>query len=219
MTKEEVLAYLSQAIEAMDDRDIDELFPSNAEPDLYTIVEELVGLRGEVKKLSQSALRNNQDVQTLINKQSELAKISEEQFLLSRQPTPEEKMKNLEEEYRDLLLLIIDYDDIMQRTWRYYEELPELGYLNMNAYKTAVGAWGAGYAMAHSKWNTVLKSTGMVPTGKVGEIFNPEYQEAVATSVHTSMPDNAIVSIEVLGFMSKQKVVRRAKVIVNKLNK
>ena len=57
MNKEDFLKYITQAIEAMDGSDIEALFPDNRQPDLHTFAEELIGLRGEVKKVVQARVR------------------------------------------------------------------------------------------------------------------------------------------------------------------
>jgi hypothetical protein len=68
MNKEDFIKYINQAVEALDDHDINALFPENNQPDLNTVVQELIGLRGEVRKLAQSSLRMNNDVQTVSKK-------------------------------------------------------------------------------------------------------------------------------------------------------
>ena len=57
MTKDELKRYLNEAVEALTTDDLEMLFPQNNQPDLYTLAQELIGLRGEIKKLAQSSLK------------------------------------------------------------------------------------------------------------------------------------------------------------------
>jgi hypothetical protein len=72
MNKSEFLQYIQQAVDSLEQADIDSLMPTTAQPDLYTIVQELVGLRGEVRRLSQAALKTNNDVQTMLLQQKNM---------------------------------------------------------------------------------------------------------------------------------------------------
>ena len=131
MNKEEFLIYITEAIEAMDGTDIEVLFPDNGRPDLNTIVEELIGLRGEVKKVAQSTLRTNSDVQSMIEQQKALAFDTKENLQSLHQDliahTSEEP-----DEYKELLLQIIEQDDMIQRTNEHFKALPEPTFFTLN---------------------------------------------------------------------------------------
>ena len=216
MNKEEFLIYITEAIEAMDGTDIEVLFPDNGRPDLNTLVEELIGLRGEVKKVAQSTLRTNSDVQSMIEQQKALAFDTKENLQSLHQDliahTSEEP-----DEYKELLLQIIEQDDMIQRTNEHFKALPEPTFFTLNNYRQQLASWQKGYEIGFKKWSKMVQSTGLYATGKVGEPFNPLYHEAIATKSDSTKSNNSILEIEVLGFIVKQKVIRRAKVVVNKL--
>ena len=216
MNKEDFLKYITQAIEAMDGSDIEALFPDNRQPDLNTFAEELIGLRGEVKKVVQSTLRTNNDVQSMIEQQKNIA-LDTKETIESFQNDFMAHTSEEPDEYRELLLQIMEQDDMMQRTNEHFKTLSEPTFFNLSTYRQQMASWKKGYEMGTQKWSNLVKSTGLYATGKVGEAFNPFYHEAIATKSDTTKAENIILEIEVLGFIRKQKVIRRAKVVVNKL--
>lgn len=218
MNKEDFIKYINQAVEALDETDISTLFPDNAQPDLNTIVQELIGLRGEVRKLAQSSLRMNNDVQTVIAQQKDILLETKEHLTVAQQPVIERVSNDDSDEYKELLQQIIEQDDIMTRAAEHFKTLPEVGLFNLNAYRQKIASWQKGYEISHQKWQKLVKSSGVYATGKVGETFNPSYHEAIAIKSETDKKNNTILETETLGYIRGQKIVRRAKVVVNKID-
>jgi molecular chaperone GrpE (heat shock protein) len=218
MNKEDFLKYINQAVEALDEHDLNALFPENSQPDLNTVVQELIGLRGEVRKLAQSSLRMNNDVQTVIEQQKKILLETKEHLSVVQQPVIERSNTEDSDEYRELLKQIIEQDDIMGRTAEHFKTLPEVGFFNLNAYRQQVASWQKGYEISHQKWQKLMKSSGVYATGKVGEAFNPLYHEAIAIKTETGKKNNVILETETLGYIRGLKTVRRAKVVVNKVD-
>lgn len=217
MNKEDFVKYINQAVEALNEDDINALFPDNAQPDLNTIVQELIGLRGEVRKLAQSSLKMNNDVQTVIEQQKNILLETKEHLTTVQQPTIEKISSEDSDEYKELLQQIIEQDDIMTRTAEHFKTLPEVSFFTLNNYRQKVASWQKGYEISHQKWQKLVKSSGVYATGKVGETFNPLYHEAIATKSETGKNNNTILETETLGYLRGQKIVRRAKVVVNKI--
>jgi molecular chaperone GrpE (heat shock protein) len=218
MNKEELLKYITQAVEALDESNLEMLFPENAQPDLNTLIQELIGLRGEVRKLAQSALKTNNDVQTMLEQQKQAAFDIQEKLNVAGQQVITTNSTEEPDDLKELLQQLIEQDDIMQRTASHFKTLPELGYFNLNPYKQHMASWKKGYEIATEKWRKLIQTTGLYATGAVGEVFNPVYHEAVAVQSDTSKSNNTILETVVLGYIRRQKLVRRAKVVVNKLN-
>ena len=216
MNKEDFLNYITQAIESMDGSDIERLFPDSGQPDLNTLVEELIGLRGEVKKLVQSTLKTNLDMQTMLGQQKEIAIQAQETVKVVQMPFVE-KTSDEPDEYRELLLQIMEQDDIVQRTAEQFKTISEPTIFNLQSYRPQMASWKKGYDISSQKWSKLVKSTGLYATGKVGETFDPIYHEAIAIKSDTTKANNIILETEVLGYIRQQKIVRRAKVVVNKL--
>jgi hypothetical protein len=221
MTKLDFLKYIQQAVDGLEQDDLDALMPDTAQPDLYTIVQELVGLRGEVRKLAQAALKTNNDVQTMLVQQKNM--LAEATANLASAPvTPVATPMQVQDyaevpEYQDLLKQIMEQDDWMQRTLSHLETLPELTFWSLNPYRQKMASWRKGYEMTHQKWQQFVKSSGIYATGKVGEVFDPAFHEAIAVKTVADKAHGVILETELVGYLRGEKVVRRAKVVVNKL--
>ena len=210
MTREELKQYISEAVDALEQQDIEQLFPQSSQPDLYSVVKELVGLKGELRKLAKSTLKMNNQVQSVLELQKqETAKIV---------PIQQNKQNGIDEELREVLQKIIKQDDIWQRTNEHFKELPELSIWTYQQYKQHFSAWKKGYDIAYNQWQQLIKSIGFYKTGLPGQIFDPLIHEAIATKSVAEKPNNIILETELEGYVYKQKLVQRAKVVVNKKN-
>ncbi|MEO0041753.1 MAG: putative molecular chaperone grpE cofactor [Bacteroidota bacterium] len=221
MTKLDFLKYIQQAVEGLEQDDLDALMPDTAQPDLYTIVQELVGLRGEVRKLAQAALKTNNDVQAMLTQQKNMLAEATANLVTPQPVTPVVPQMQVHDytevpEYQDLLKQIIEQDDLTQRTLYHLETLPEVTIWNLNPYRQKMASWRKGYEMTHQKWQQLVKASGVYATGKVGESFDPVYHEAIAVKTVAEKPHGAILETELMGYVRGEKVVRRAKVVVNK---
>lgn len=219
MTKQAFLQYLTEAVEAMDERNIEALFPQSDQPDLYTLLEAMTGLRGEVKKIAQSSLRLQNEVQHLVEKQQLiLDKAESKEKELVNVPMPKEVVNSKDEQnLRYILRELIKLEAVVKKTSGGLDNLPELTIFGLNAYKTKFAGWEEGYHIFEKQWNALLKSTGMYQTGKVDTQFNPELHEAVATGKNPEKTENTILETEQIGWLYKTKVIQQAKVVVNKL--
>jgi molecular chaperone GrpE (heat shock protein) len=209
MNKEELLKYITQAVASLNEQDINVLFPDNAQPDLGTIVQEIIGLRGEVRKVAQSTLKLNHDVQSMLEQQKSLSLAT---------PTPVVEKRTEEDIDKLLLQQLIEQNDIMQRTMKHFKDLPEVKWFNVTHYRQQMAAWRKGYEIAQEQWSNIIKNANLYVTGQVGEIFDPTYHEAIAVKNDPTQSNNVILQTELLGYIRNQKIIRRAKVIVNKLN-
>jgi molecular chaperone GrpE (heat shock protein) len=54
-------------------------------------------------------------------------------------------------------------------------------------------------------------------TGKVGDVFDPKFHEAIAIKANNNQPNNVILETELLGYVAGEKIIRQAKVVVNKI--
>jgi hypothetical protein len=210
MTKQEFKDYILEAVEAMDGTELEYLFPATEQPDLFTIVSELVGMRGEVKKLAGTSLRINHDLQAFLEKQGIIAEEEDNAEALAAEN------RELQEELKMLLLQLLEQDDFIGKTSRHLEELPEPKVFSLSTYRTRLASWQKGFDITVAKWQAFVKSLGLYKTGLPGEPFNPQYHEAVEVKYDPAQPDNAVLETEVAGFLYKQQVMRLAKVVVNK---
>jgi len=73
-----------------------------------------------------------------------------------------------------------------------------------------------GVKMVSSKIEKYFESLDVKPYANVGDDLNPEIHDAMMTKTDESMDDNVILDVFEKGFTYRDKVIRHAKVIVNK---
>ena len=75
-----------------------------------------------------------------------------------------------------------------------------------------------GVDMTRKIFLDTLKRHGLEATGAVGEAFDPQYHEAVGMDANPELPDNAVAQLMQSGYLLKGRLLRPAKVSVNKLS-
>lgn len=217
MTKEELKAYISEAVDALDTTDLEILFPANQQPDLYSVVAELTGLKGAVSKLSGSSLKLNHEIHSLVE-QVGLQQTQQEAFLSSlKKEEQSNEEETLDQDLKMLLIKLLEMEEVFQLATHSYQALPQPTWLNLNQYKTKLAAWQKGFDITLDRWQKLLQIANLYPIGLAGEPFNPELHEAVAVKHQNDVADNHIIETEQTGFLYKGKVLRLAKVVVNKV--
>ncbi|MBL50742.1 MAG: nucleotide exchange factor GrpE [Candidatus Marinimicrobia bacterium] len=73
-----------------------------------------------------------------------------------------------------------------------------------------------GMEMVDTKIQKFMETLEVEPFGEVGEEMDPEIHDAMMTQLEEGMDDNLILSVFEKGFKYRDKVIRHAKVIVNK---
>ena len=204
LTKEQLKSYINEAIDALHNKDIEALFPTTNQPDLYALIREMTGLRGEFKKLAQSTLMLNNNVSTVIEK----SKTDNEELVQG---------SNGQEDIKALCLLLLEQDDIIRRTAEHFSQLPEPTPWRLEIFKNRFTAWQEGYDISINQWDKFMKQSGLFKTGMPGELFDPQYHEAIATKADHTKANNIILETEVTGYLYKTQLIRYAKVTVNKI--
>jgi molecular chaperone GrpE len=219
MTKEELKSYISEAVDALDPVDLEMLFPPANQPDLYTVVAELTGLKGAFNKLSGSTLKLNHEIHDLVE-QVESQQAQQLQFindLKDNEAKDIEEPETLDDDLKELLNNLLEMDEIIQLAANNYKELPTPTWLGLNQFKVKLAAWQKGFDITLNRWQKLLQTTNLYKTGLVGEAFDPELHEAVAVKHQNDLENNIILETEQTGFLYKGKVLKSAKVVVNKV--
>ena len=73
-----------------------------------------------------------------------------------------------------------------------------------------------GIKMVESKIENFLDSLDVKPFGERGDTMNAELHDAMITQTDDKLDDNSIISVFENGYTYREKVIRHAKVIVNK---
>ncbi|MEM8527127.1 MAG: nucleotide exchange factor GrpE [Bacteroidota bacterium] len=205
--------YLEEAVDALNEADVRILFPDDRRPDLYTVAHELVGMRGEVKRLSQSSLKIANEVQAMMGAFREARAEAEKAV----QPDVVEEQL-IDPDLQTLLKGIIEQDAIQQRTIESLKKLPSPNWKHFFRFREQFAAWRQGYTIGYKQWQQLMKSIGLKQTGLVGTSFDPIYHEAIDTQSVPDKADSIILETELIGYIYKQKIVQPAKVVVNKIS-
>ena len=75
-----------------------------------------------------------------------------------------------------------------------------------------------GVDMTRKIFLDILAKHGLTPVGKRGEEFDPQFHEAVGMSQEEELDDNTIAQMVQTGYLLKGRLLRPAKVMVNKLS-
>ncbi|PIP54781.1 MAG: nucleotide exchange factor GrpE [Bacteroidetes bacterium CG23_combo_of_CG06-09_8_20_14_all_32_9] len=202
-SRQQLKEYINKAIDTLGDEDCNWFAGLSNEPDLMHITNELLSLKGEIKKNNDLSLKLNNEVVALIEKQ----KVSD--------ITDEDKIAP---DLFNILTNLPSIDELIIRTKKHFEEIPDATLFSFKNYKTHLKTWKKGYDILNEKWNNFISETGLIRTGNLGETFNPAYHEAVDTSNNTKFENNQITDCEEIGYLYKNVLIRRAKTVVNKLS-
>ena len=96
--------------------------------------------------------------------------------------------------------------------------LPILDDINrmINTDNTSEKSLKDGLALMDSKIQKYLDALEVTPFGEKGDLMNPEIHDAMLTQVDENFEDGAILDVFEKGYRYQDKVIRHAKVIVNK---
>lgn len=75
-----------------------------------------------------------------------------------------------------------------------------------------------GVDMTRKVFLDTLRTHGLEASGKAGEAFDPKLHEAVGMGADPSQPDGAVLSVMQSGYVLKGRLLRPAKVMVNKIS-
>ncbi len=192
MDKEHLKKYLTEAIDALNEEDLEELFPSSLQPDLYSFSEELTSMKGEMKKLSVSSLKLSNDFQQVTTR------------LLDNDHKQDGKETKTNVDLLHFFQLLANQDILMSRTDEHLKEIPEPAWWSGSNFIKKFYRWKEGFEIAILKWEEFIKKTGIIKSGNPGEIFNPAFHEAVHVVSLNEKPDNIIIECQQPGYLYKQ---------------
>lgn len=151
----------------------------------------------ELKKL-------NDTINDLENK----LKYQQAELVNYRKRKDEETANLLKFANQDLILELIQTVDNFERAIK-------LDDTNLN---DELSKFLAGFKMIYSHLTETLKKYGVEEIATVGCEFNPNVHEALMTAHDETKPNEQVVECLLKGYTLKGKVIRAAKVIVNKLD-
>ncbi len=156
----------------------------------------------ELEGLRQSILTLTQEKQELENK----AMYAQAELVNYRKRKDEETQNMLKFANQDLiteLLVILDNFERAMASMSITEETSKVM---------------EGIQMIYNNFNETLKNFGVTEIEAKDLAFDPNYHEAVMTANDSEKENDTIVSVLLKGYMLKDRVIRAAKVVVNKLD-
>lgn len=115
-----------------------------------------------------------------------------------------------------LKLLEYDGEDVIVKLLSVIDDFDRL----MDAFEKQgaenIDAISNGFKMIADKLNKILKDKNVEPFGQPGEILDAELHDAMMVQNDPEKEDNEILTVYEKGYQYKDKVLRHAKVIVNK---
>ena len=143
-------------------------------------------------------------------KEDELKKLNDTIIELNnyRKRKDEETANMLKYANQDLILELIDIADNFERAIK----------LDDNNLEDSLSKFLAGFKIIYSHLMETLKKFGVEEIETVGKEFDPSCHEALMVVNNVEKPDDTVVECLLKGYTLKGKVIRAAKVIVNKLD-
>lgn len=166
---------------------------------------ECVCSSGNTENIKEDELKKLND--TIIELNNRL-KYSQAEMINYRKRKDEETANMLKYANQDLILELIGIADNFERAIK----------LDDNNLDDSLSKFLAGFKMIYSHLMETLKKFGVEEIETVGKEFDPSCHEALMVVNNIEKPDDTVVECLLKGYTLKGKVIRAAKVIVNKLD-
>jgi len=177
-------------------------------------VEENNEVKEEIKEDKSEEVKNtiNEDelkkLQDTIIELDNKVKYSQAELINYRKRKDEEVSNLLKFANKDLILELIPALDNFERAIK-------LDDTNLN---DELSKFLAGFKMIYSHLSETLKKYGVEEIETVGKVFDPNVHEALMTKTDPSKPNEEVLECLLKGYTLKGKVIRAAKVVVNKID-
>lgn len=158
------------------------------------ILEEIEKLKEDNKKLTEE---NN----SLLEK----VKLAQAESINYRRRKDEETTQLLKFANQDLIMELILIVDNFERAIK----------LDDNDLTDEVSKFLAGFKMMYANLTEILKKFGVEEINRVGEIFDPNQEQALITDSVEEMEDEVVIEVLLKGYKLKGKVIRPASVKIN----
>lgn len=172
--------------------------------------------------------QNNQDLHEEEVLQNNNQDESESQSQNSADQTDEDPLKVAQEKY---IRLYSDFDNFRKRTQK--EKADLINYaagdvlkdflsvfddfqraLEANKTNDDVNSLKEGFELLFNKFDSIMKNKGLQEMDCVGEVFNPDFHEAITNIPAGDDMKGRVVDVVQKGYILKERVIRYAKVVV-----
>lgn len=156
--------------------------------------EELIKSQEEIKKLSE-------ENKTLLEK----IKLSQAELVNYRKRKDEETEGLLKFANQDLIMELLPVVDNFERAIK----------LDDNDLTDELSKFLDGFKMMYASLTEILKKFGVEEINRVGEIFDPNQEQALLTDCVEDMEDDTVIEVLLKGYKYKGRVIRPASVKIN----
>ena len=156
--------------------------------------EELTKRQDEIKKLSE-------ENKTLLEK----IKLSQAELVNYRKRKDEETEGLLKFANQDLIMELLPVVDNFERAIK----------LDDNDLTDELSKFLDGFKMMYASLTEILKKFGVEEINRVGEIFDPNQEQALLTDCVEDMEDDTVIEVLLKGYKYKGRVIRPASVKIN----
>ncbi|TNE32217.1 MAG: nucleotide exchange factor GrpE [Alphaproteobacteria bacterium] len=186
------------SLDGDDDTDMDDTAPEAEEESA-----DVAALKAEIEKLQEKLARSDKKNETLA---LQLHDANTAQERLKEQFT-----KNAKRPLENAVKKLLDPIDNLERA---YEAIPDAECENNTFLKNTK----EGLRMTIEQISQTLASVGITKVDGAGANFDPNYHEAVSAGQDQGKDDNTVLHVVQNGYKSEERLLRPAKVIVNKLS-
>lgn len=194
-----------------------ESFETNRQPDLNTLLGELVALKTEVKTESRQ-FKNTLDA---LNLASTTIENKNKALFDERAEGISMLEKQQEEMLRTMLLGFLDIYDrvaLAANALQHYQPVKTLFKSSRKKDVKFIQRYKEGQMMTINRFEQFLQHYHVYSIDSVGKVFDPKSMQAIETECISSIENGRVVEEYRKGFLHKDKILRLAEVKVNKIS-
>ena len=110
----------------------------------------------------------------------------------------------------------IEFDALLKNSKDAIDSIPLATLFSVKKTNNAIISIQSGFNALLDRFRDVLDEVGLVKSAKEGEKFNPNWHEAIDVVEDKSLEDGVIIEVLEEGYLYKDKVIKYAKVKVNR---
>ena len=157
-------------------------------------------------KLNEEMLKLEEEIRTLTEENktlTERVKLAQADLVNYRKRKDEETANTLKYANQDIIKDLLNVSDNLERALKNKEVSDELKkYLS-------------GFEMIYDNLKTVLNNYGVTEINRVGEVFDPNQEQALMTECVEDKDDDIVLEVLLKGYKLKDRVIRPASVKIN----
>ena len=157
-------------------------------------------------KLNEEMLKLEEEIRTLTEENktlTEKVKLAQADLVNYRKRKDEETANTLKYANTDIIKDILNVSDNLERALKNKDVSEELKkYLS-------------GFEMIYENLKTILNNYGVTEINRVGEVFDPNLEQALMTECQEDKDDDIVLEVLLKGYKLKDRVIRPASVKIN----